>query len=261
MTPSSINTELHALVPRLRRYARASLGDRQPADDCVARALKAVVADAVGPPFERALYRTLYRLLRTAPVAAGAGGRHDEAELVADAVRALAPLHAHVLLLRRLEGLTAEATAEVMGLSPGGVDRLLGEARTALRHRLVAGVLIVEDDFLVAEHIAAVLSELGHDVTGVVATVDQALAAARARFPDVVCADVDLGGNRSGIEVVDALRLSAPVRTIYVTAYPERVLAARPHESTFLVNKPFDDARLKTAMIAALREPIIRAAS
>jgi DNA-directed RNA polymerase specialized sigma24 family protein len=260
MPRSFPDATLERVVPRLRRYARASLGDRAPADDCVARALEALHReDPARRPSETALYRAVHRELRREPVAADASGRLDEASMLAEAIRALAPAQAHALLLRRLEGLDPERAAVVMDVSAGEVERLSGEALAALRRRFLARVLIIEDDFLLAEHIAAVLTDLGHAVTGVAATVEEAVACARRRRPDVVLADVQLRGRGSGIDAIAAIRTAVPIRTIYVTAYPERVFGAGTEDAALLVTKPFDDLRLKTAMMAALgqadREP------
>jgi CheY-like chemotaxis protein len=257
MASSTGSERLRDTVPRLRRYARAALGDRDRADDCVARAVAAASATgATASDLETALYHELYRRLADAPVAApGDTGRQVEAQLLADDVRGLEPRRAHALLLRRLEGLDAGVAGAVMGLSPEEVDRLVGEAMAALRKRLLAKVLIIEDDTLVAEHIAAVLTGVGHAVTAIAASVEEALAAARTRRPDVVFADVELGGSASGIDAVAAIRDAGPVRTVYVTAYPERVLArGADAAATCLVTKPFDEARLRTAMAAALRD-------
>jgi CheY-like chemotaxis protein len=169
-------------------------------------------------------------------------------------VRALAPARAHALLLRRLEGLEADEVGAVMGLAPSEVDRLVSEALAALRVRLPAKVLIIEDDSVVAEHIAAVPTGVGHAVTAIAASVDEALASARWRRPDVVFADVELGGDAGGIDAVAAIREAGPVRTVYVTGYPERVRArGEDAAAACLVTKPFDEARLRAAMAAALR--------
>jgi len=247
-------SSLESLVPRLRRYARAATGDTAQADACTARALETVLASS--PP-ERCtktmLYRAVYRALREEAPRGSLPGPITEAELVADSVRALAPASRHALLLERLEGLAPDDIAAVTDLSTAEVRQCVGAAFAELRHRLRVSVLIVEDNFLVAEHLAEVMETFGHKVTAVAATAEEAIAAAERRRPDVVLADVELGAAKSGIDAIAGIRAREPVPAVYVTAFPERVMAADQAEPTFVVTKPFDERRLKVAMAAALR--------
>lgn len=245
---------LETLVPALRRYARAAVGDVARADACTGQALEAALAGrSAEVPGRATLYRALYRVLREEPPVGSPQGHLADPELVADSVRGLAPPLRHAFLLERLEGLTPAAIAEVMDLSIAEVRECLASATQELRSRLLASVLIIEDNFLVAEHLAAVLEGLGHDVIDVAATADEAIAAAARRTPDVVLADVELGSARSGIDAIAAIRAHERVPAVYVTAFPERVLAAGQAEPTFVVTKPFDEQRLKVAVAAALR--------
>jgi CheY-like chemotaxis protein len=230
------------------------VGDAGEADTLTARALETLLASASSPRCTKAaLYRAVYRaLLEAAPVGVSSHRPLEEAELVAESVRALAPPLRHALLLERLEGLAPDEISAVMDLPVRDVHYCLDAAIEHLRRRLLASVLIVEDNFLVAEHLTAVVEALGHRVTTVARTAEEAIAAAKSRPPDVVLADVELGAARSGIDAIAAIRARARVPAVYVTAYPERVLAARAGEPTFVVTKPFDEERLKVAMAAAL---------
>ncbi|NBB69154.1 MAG: response regulator [Alphaproteobacteria bacterium] len=257
-------SSLDALVPRLRRYARAATGDPAQADACTERALATVLT--VSPPQQctrTTFYRALYRALREEAPRGSPPAPITEAELVADSVRALAPASRHALLLERLEGLGADEIAAVTDLSTAEVARCVDAAMAELRHRLLGSVLIVEDNFLVAEHLAGVMETLGHNVTAVAATAEEAIAAAERRPPDVVLADVELGGAESGIDAIAAIRAREHVPAVYVTAFPERVMAADQAEPTLVVTKPFDERRLKVAMAAALRPeaPVTRRAA
>ncbi len=256
MADSLDRSSLAALVPKLRRYARAALGDTVRADACTAAALATVPGL---PPASRvtptALYRALYLTLReeTPRASSAPHAPIGEAELVADGVRALPPALRHALLLERLEGLAVEEIAVVVGRSPAAVRRLGAIARRELRRRLLASVLIVEDDFLLGDHLASVVEAMGHDVIDVATNAEDAIAAAERRPPDLVLADVELGSATSGLETVAVIRGHDRVPAVFVTAFPERVLAAERDEPSFVVTKPFDEQRLKVAMTAALR--------
>mgnify|MGYP006289656701 CR=1 FL=1 len=245
-------SSIAALVPKLRRYARAATGNAAQADACTARALESVLA-ATARPSKTGLYRALYLALMQETPRGSSGASGGEAERLAAAVRALAPALLHALLLERLEGLAADEIAAVVGLSAAAVPELTRAAIGELRHRLSAAVLIVEDDVLVAEHLRNIVETLGHAVVDVAASAEDAITAAARRQPRLVLADVELGSAASGIDAIAAIRARAPVPVVYVTAYPERVPAARSPEPTFVVAKPFDEQRLELAMAAALQ--------
>jgi CheY-like chemotaxis protein len=114
-------------------------------------------------------------------------------------------------------------------------------------------VLIVEDAAIIALDVANRLKRLGHTVTGTAATADIALEKARETSPDIALMDINLKGERDGIEAASLLADELGVRCIFVTAYSdkgmrERALSVRPLR--YLV-KPIRDAELKEALLAA----------
>jgi DNA-binding response OmpR family regulator len=66
-------------------------------------------------------------------------------------------------------------------------------------------VLVVEDQFLIAMDLNAILTDAGFDVIGPVGTVAAALDALRAERPDAAILDVNLRGERS-TPVAEALQ-------------------------------------------------------
>jgi CheY-like chemotaxis protein len=110
-------------------------------------------------------------------------------------------------------------------------------------------VLIIEDDFLTAMLLAEILGDLGFASSAFAATERDAVAAARRQCPDLITADVRLqAGN--GIAAVRAICAEKVIPVIYVTASrPE--LTQLP--GAIIVEKPFTDFALKTAVAAARR--------
>ena len=88
--------------------------------------------------------------------------------------------------------------------------------------------------------------ELGHRVTGVARTHQEAVASARSVRPGLILADIQLADGSSGIEAVNEILGQHPVSVVFVTAYPERLLTGQRPEPTFLMRKPFhvDDVRV-----------------
>ena len=77
-------------------------------------------------------------------------------------------------------------------------------------------VLILEDDVLVAWSLREVLSLTGYQVTGIAATVNDALCLAENTRPDLAVVDVRLAGNRR-IEGAELLRQQFGISVIFLT--------------------------------------------
>lgn len=247
MTERADPEQIAAVVGGLRRYARAALGDAERADACVTAALERApqALRAVEPLAP--LYHAVYRELRGTPSSgAPAAGLVERLRRLDDDAR-------HALLLCRLEGLDAATVAEVMEVGEAEVAARLQAARDGLREPSHAAVLIIEDDLAVAGRISKVVAGLGHDVTAVAHTADEAVVAARDRRPDVVLADLELGGEHDGMAAIDAVRAEdASLPAIFVTGFPERLGGDGARAPDCLVRKPIDDRLLASAFARAL---------
>ena len=80
-----------------------------------------------------------------------------------------------------------------------------------------ARVLIIEDELLVAWSLRDVLSLIGCEVTGIAATVSEALILAENTKPDLALVDVRLAGQHNGIEGVVLLRRQFGLPIIFLT--------------------------------------------
>ena len=104
-------------------------------------------------------------------------------------------------------------------------------------------VLVVEDEFLIADYLVAVLEDAGHSVAGTAATAEEALAIlGSGRAVDVVSLDVKLPGALTGIDVAERLRAGSGPPFLFVTgsgdpAFRARCEAARP---LAILQKPID---------------------
>ena len=77
--------------------------------------------------------------------------------------------------------------------------------------------LIVEDETMIALGLEAQLRELGFQACDLAADGHQALSRAMSNRPNVVLMDVNLEGNREGIEVARRLRETYDVPIVFVT--------------------------------------------
>jgi DNA-binding NarL/FixJ family response regulator len=119
-----------------------------------------------------------------------------------------------------------------------------------------AGILIVEDEPLIASLIGAVLAELGYRVVGAASSGAEALALASRSRPSLALVDIRLSGPTDGIEVACALRERFAVPAIFLSgvadpATVERAERARP--AGFLA-KPFRPSQVFDAIELALQQ-------
>lgn len=66
-------------------------------------------------------------------------------------------------------------------------------------------ILVVEDEFLIATDLEALLEDLGHEVVGTADTIENALAIAQSHHPDVATVDLRLKRNQDGAEAAEGL--------------------------------------------------------
>ena len=97
-----------------------------------------------------------------------------------------------------------------------------------------------------------IVRDLGHDVTGVAVTRDEAVALAMEDRPGLVLADIQLADDSSGIDAVKDILAEFSVPVIFITAFPERLLTGERPEPTFLITKPFQRETVKTTISQAL---------
>ena len=164
----------------------------------------------------------------------------------------ITPLSRQALLLTSLEGFSSEDTAYLIGASPADVDLLVAEALEEIESQTLADVLIIEDEPIIAMDIETIVRDLGHNVTGVAVTRDEAVAQARQSPPGLVLADIQLADDSSGIDAVKDILAEFSVPVIFITAFPERLLTGTRPEPTFLITKPFQRSTVKAAIAQAL---------
>jgi CheY-like chemotaxis protein len=112
--------------------------------------------------------------------------------------------------------------------------------------------MIIEDEPLIAIDIEQMVEGLGHRVTGIARTRDEAIALFRAAKPSMVLADIQLADGSSGIDAVNEILKTSPIPVIFITAFPERLLTGERPEPTFLVTKPFNPEMVKALISQAL---------
>jgi DNA-binding response OmpR family regulator len=111
-------------------------------------------------------------------------------------------------------------------------------------------VLVIEDDYYIADDTRQALEDAGADVLGPFSDAEEAMAAARRRTPDCAVLDVNLGSGPSFSPARSLLADSVPV--VFVTGYDSEVVPADLGASGVL-QKPVSALRLVCAVAAACR--------
>lgn len=250
----SLAEQIVSKIPRLRRFARALTGSQGSGDAYVAALLEAVAHDPAELPqtgdMAVSLYSLFCRLWQTVDVNKRADAAAPAWEATADRrLAALVPRERLVFLLRVLEGFTQEQTAQILGMTGAEVEEQMDLANADIAAQLTSRVLIIEDEPLIALDIERLVQSLGHEVTFIARTHQEALAAIKKEQPQLVLADVQLADGSSGINAVKDILLEYSPPVIFITAFPERLLTGERPEPTFLISKPYDPEAVK-AMIS-----------
>lgn len=113
-------------------------------------------------------------------------------------------------------------------------------------------VLIIEDDWLIGDHVAQLIARVGARSIDMAESEDQAVAHAMARPPGVIISDVHL---RSGTGPGAVMRIVAqlgPIPVLFITGEPRQFRP--PSADMTVLHKPVDDNTLVATFrsIAAL---------
>jgi CheY-like chemotaxis protein/DNA-directed RNA polymerase specialized sigma24 family protein len=254
----SLGQDLAPHLPFLRRYARALTGTQGHGDAFVKATLEAIVAAPSEFPRDvdprLGLYRTFHAIWSSANIEDDPEGIDSDnpADIAKARLARITPLSRQALLLTAMEGFTPEDAGYLIGASPEDVEALVSEALAEIERQTRAEVLIIEDEPIIAMDIETIVRDLGHSVTGVAVTRDEAVAQAMARRPGLVLADIQLADDSSGIDAVKDILAEFQVPVIFITAFPERLLTGERPEPTFLITKPFQRSTVKAAIAQAL---------
>lgn len=244
-------------LPFLRRYARALTGSQGLGDSLIRGALQALAGGKASIDPDRDLKPQLYGLVHQAADAAPLASAVPDMPANPDAkvqakLGALPSAERRALLLTSLEGMNRGEVAAVLGVTADQVNMLLDHARSELARQDPARVLVIEDEPIIALHIAEIVREAGHEVVGIATRKSEAVALAAEHRPGLVLADIQLDDDSTGIEAAQEILQSLDVPVIFVTAFPERLLTGERMEPTYLVSKPFDPETLVVTIGQAL---------
>lgn len=249
-------------LPYLRRYARALTGNWQSGDAYVAALLEALIAepemlDRTLEP-KVAVFRAFSRIYNSLPInimatpPAGLAEEEDAGAVADRRLSAIAPVPRQAFLLTALEGLSVEDASAVLDIDEADCSALIDDASREIAEQVATGILIIEDEPIIALDLEALMEGLGHHIVGNARTHTEAVAIARSERPGLVLADIRLADGSSGLDAVNEILQSFDVPVVFITAYPESLLTGERPEPSFLIAKPFREEMVKAVVSQAL---------
>ena len=242
-------------LPYLRRYARALTGSQMAGDAYVAATLETLVSEpnavAAGADVKVTLFRVFTRIWNSLAV-------NGENEPVARDLPAevrlgqITALPRQAFLLSSLEGFNEEEAGIILDRNAAAVRELVDEAGRELAADIATDIMIIEDEPLIAMDLESLVEGLGHRVTGIARTRNEAVKLASTKRPGLILADIQLADGSSGLDAVNDLLGTFEVPVIFITAYPERFLTGERPEPAFLIAKPFQPANVSAVISQAL---------
>ncbi|WP_459865859.1 response regulator [Endothiovibrio diazotrophicus] len=115
-------------------------------------------------------------------------------------------------------------------------------------------IMIVEDEWLIAEDLRRNLERLGYGISAVASSGEEAVAAALRDPPSLVLMDIMLSGPMDGIDAAGVIREARDVPVIFLTAFTDQGIldrAKRVEPVGYLV-KPYEERELYSTIEMAL---------
>ena len=243
-------------LPYLRRYARALTGNQDSGDRFAAATLETILADPSIFDGNKDSKIALFHAFHIVWSSAGAPVGEADSRIAASAqshMARLTPNTREALLLHTIEAFHHEEIAQIMQVSASEAAHLIELALTEMEVAIAGRVMIIEDEAIIAMDIAAIITEMGHQVTGIARTRTEAVALATKDRPDLILADIQLADQSSGIDAVhDIQQQFDELPVVFITAFPERLLTGSRPEPTFLITKPYSEEQVRSAVSQAM---------
>lgn len=260
----SLAERVGTALPFLRRHARALTGSQAVGDRLAADTLEAILVDPgrlTSRPItgRGALFAVFYEIWEATPLdrrlsagAPDASHHGPRARAMAHLAR-LTPRSCEAMLLHTVEDFTLDEVARILGISPPEASHLVDVARREMHAAIKGRILIIEDESVIAMDLEEIVERMGHRVTGVATTADEAVRLCAANRPDLVLADIRLADGSNGIDAVNRILVDfADMPVIFITAYPERLLTGQRHEPAFMIAKPYSPSQVMSAVSQAM---------
>jgi CheY-like chemotaxis protein len=112
------------------------------------------------------------------------------------------------------------------------------------------GILIVEDERILAFDMEMLLKESGCRVTGNVASGEEAVEQVRKNRPDLILMDIKLGGKMDGLKAAERIWEQFDIPVIFITGnlHDKTLERLRNGRAVGFISKPFVESKLFEAV-------------
>lgn len=119
---------------------------------------------------------------------------------------------------------------------------------------IAPGILIVDDEIIIARDLEVRLGNLGYDIRGIACSGEEAIRLAEKTQPNLVLMDIVLKGDMDGIEAAAEISKRWGFPVIYLSAYADEATLkrARITEPFGYLVKPFSERELRANIEMAL---------
>ncbi|WP_108485195.1 response regulator [Oceaniglobus ichthyenteri] len=259
--PSSaeLSEQIGSDLPFLRRYARALTGSQETGDRYAAATLEAILVER--SIFDNAMQPrvALFRAFHLIWATAGAPTADTEDPITRlesaalDHMAGLTNNTREALLLSTIEEFTFQEIGQIIDVTTDEARELVDVAIREMQASMTGKVMIIEDEAIIAMDIHSIVTEMGHEVTGIARTRKAAVDLGTQNRPDLILSDIQLADNSSGIDAVaDLLAQFDDIPVIFITAFPERLLTGDKPEPAFLISKPYTEEQVRSAVSQAM---------
>lgn len=115
-------------------------------------------------------------------------------------------------------------------------------------------VVIVEDEAIISADLEMIIESMSYNVVGISDNSDEALDLISSRNPDLILLDININGERDGIELAEIINETSKKPFIFITSYADKgTLDRAKHTLPYgYIVKPFNERELKATIEIAL---------
>ena len=123
----------------------------------------------------------------------------------------------------------------------------------------MAGILIVEDEKIIAQDLKMTLNNFGYEVPAIVSSGEAAIKKITELSPDLILMDIMLEGELTGIQTAKHTLDNHRIPLIYISAYADEntISEAKKTKPYGYLIKPFEDNELHSIIRFALEKEIV----
>lgn len=117
----------------------------------------------------------------------------------------------------------------------------------------MAKLLIVEDEYIIAQDIANIVTDLDYQVIGRAKSAQETLEILETKTPDLILLDVRIKGKMNGIELAAIIEERFNIPYIFVTSFLDIQIKKNVNtgNSMGFVLKPFEKSQIKDTLASA----------